>query len=132
MKLNEIKELVKDHPAFNCCSKLEMLAKKYGIKIIFCPKYHCELNPIEGLWCDLKQYIRARTDQKYETMKNLLIESRDKFVEKKLHVKLLKRFWRVLRAYKEGASYGLVLKTYFSGKSKEKIEQHRKITNNIL
>ncbi len=90
------------------------------------------MNPIEGLWCDQKQYIRARTDQKYEKMKTLLIESRVCFTEKKLHMKLFKRFWRVLKAYKSGLSYGDALKIYFSGRSKEKSEQHRKITNNKL
>ena len=33
-------------------TKLEVLASKYNMKIIYCPKYHCELNAIEGLWCN--------------------------------------------------------------------------------
>ncbi|RNA26174.1 hypothetical protein BpHYR1_000631, partial [Brachionus plicatilis] len=47
IKLADLKKLVSVHPAFNSVNKLEILGKKYGIKVIFIPKYHCELNPIE-------------------------------------------------------------------------------------
>ena len=127
MKLEEIREMLSGHPAFNCNSKLEVLAAKYGVKIKFCPKYHCEINPIEGLWCDLKRFIRTHTDQKYDTMKNLLIKSRQEFIEKELYLKLIKRFWYVLYAYKKDVSYCDVLKTYFGGKTKANIVSHRKI-----
>jgi hypothetical protein len=61
MKLYELKELVKDHPAFNSCSRLENLAKKYEVNIIFCPKYHCEMNPIEGFYYVLV-YLSIKID----------------------------------------------------------------------
>lgn len=48
IKLEELKKMLIDHPAFQEYKKLEILARKYNIKIIFVPKYHCELNPIEG------------------------------------------------------------------------------------
>jgi hypothetical protein len=40
-----------------------MLAIKYNVKIIQCHKYHCELNAIEGLWCNQKVFVRSRTDK---------------------------------------------------------------------
>jgi hypothetical protein len=49
-RVDEIREIVSKHPAFSVQSKLEILAKQYGVKIIFCPKFHCELNPIKGLF----------------------------------------------------------------------------------
>jgi transposase len=131
IKLKEIKELLKDHPAFNSETKLESLAEKYNKKIVYCPKYHCELNPIEGLWCFMKWNIRAHTDQRYQTMLNLIDESRTCFKQKELNKKLIRRFWRCLIAYQQGLSYIEVLRIYFSGKSKEKIESHRKITNSL-
>ena len=130
--LDEIKELLKDHPAFYDVSKLELLGEKYNVKVIFCPKYHCELNPIEGLWCFQKGYVRKRTNQKFENMKELIKESRNDFEEKKVSNKLIRRFWRVLYAYKNKMTYIDVMKTYFSGKSKEKIEAHRKISNCLI
>ena len=47
-KLDDIKKILVDHPTFKPTNKLEILRTKYGIKVIFLPKYHCELNPIEG------------------------------------------------------------------------------------
>lgn len=57
-KLQEMRELLSNHVAFEPISKLESLAREYGITIVFCPKYHCELNPIEGLWCEQKRVVR--------------------------------------------------------------------------
>ena len=54
------------------CYWLERVATKYNNKIVFCPKYHCEINPIEGLWCYKKRYVRSRTDQTYSTMLKLI------------------------------------------------------------
>jgi hypothetical protein len=65
-------------------------------------------------------------------MKTLLVESRENFVKRKLYIKLIKRFWNVINAYKQKLSYGEVLKLYFSGHSKEKKEQHTRITNTQL
>ena len=48
LKLDDLKNELKMHPAFVSRTKLEILAEKYNVKIIFCPKFHCELNPIEG------------------------------------------------------------------------------------
>ncbi len=58
IKLIELREKASLHPAFSSVTKLEKLAKKHGVKIIWCPKYHCELNPIEGLWCYSKRFVR--------------------------------------------------------------------------
>ena len=49
MKLAEIRNILSSHSAFQNVSKLEILARKYQVKIIFFPKFHCELNAIEGL-----------------------------------------------------------------------------------
>ena len=132
LKLPELKKELAKHPAFFGTTKLELLAKKYGVKIIFCPKYHCEVNPIEGLWCNQKQYVRSRTDQSYDKMLELINESREHFIEIDLNIHLIRRFWRVLVGYKNGASYADILKTYFSGKSKENNISHTKIHNTKL
>ncbi|CAF1307493.1 unnamed protein product, partial [Didymodactylos carnosus] len=67
-KLSELRQLLAHHPAFRNISRLEQLAQKYGVFLLFCPKYHCEINSIEGCWAHMKQFIRKRTDQKYPTM----------------------------------------------------------------
>ncbi len=50
IRLEELKNILIHHPAFSPIKKLTLLAEKYGLKIIYLPKFHCELNPIEGLW----------------------------------------------------------------------------------
>ncbi|CAF2033495.1 unnamed protein product [Rotaria magnacalcarata] len=103
VKLHDLRNILADHPAFKITSKLEQLADKYNVRIKFCPKFHCELNAIEGLWCHEKQYIRQKSDQTYATMLKLMVESRINFSDRQIHLKLLRRFWRSLKAYKKRA-----------------------------
>ena len=60
--LPNLKEIVSHHIAFQNITKLEKIALENKIKIIFVPKFHCELNPIEGFWCFTKQYVRKRNE----------------------------------------------------------------------
>ena len=84
IKLDEIRDILSTHRAFQNATKLEMLAVKYNVKIIYGPKYHCELNAIEGLWCHQKAFVRSRTDQSFDKMIKLISESRINFVERKI------------------------------------------------
>ena len=40
-------------------SLLEELVESRGHLCMFIPKFHCELNPIEGVWCHAKKQTRA-------------------------------------------------------------------------
>jgi hypothetical protein len=84
VKVDEIREILKEHPAFCPTIKLNKLAEKYGVKINVCPKFHCELNPTEELWCNQKQYVRKRTDQTFVSLHELLIDPRIHFAQIKL------------------------------------------------
>jgi hypothetical protein len=132
IKVAELRSILLEHSAFAPAKKLSRLAEKYGVKIIYCPKYHCELNPCEGLWCNQKQYTRKRTDQTFTKLQNLLIESREHFKQIHLCKKLVRRFWNCLTAYKNGASYSDIMTQYFSGKSTGKNTSHTKIVNSQL
>ncbi|CAF1497772.1 unnamed protein product, partial [Rotaria magnacalcarata] len=96
-------------------SKLEKLAAEYNIKIIFTLKYHCETNRIEGYWCHLKQYIRKHTDQSFEKLTTLMPEAKANFIQKLIHLKRFRRFWRTIKAYDQGKDYLEVLRMVFSG-----------------
>ncbi len=113
-------------------SRLEQLAGKYDVTIKFCPKFHCELNCIEGLWCSQKMYVRRKTDQTYNTMLKLIGESRENFRDKEIHLKLLRRFWKCLLAYRDGQSYAEVMKMFFSAKCEGTVKIHTRISNSNL
>ena len=88
-KLDELKAILIKHPAFSSTTKLEALGQKYGVKIIFCPKFHCELNPIEGRWCLEKGYVRKHSDQTFFKMLHLIKEARNYFEENQFYKKLI-------------------------------------------
>ncbi len=62
-------------------------------------------------------------------MIKLILESRINFVERKIALKLFRRFWRAIEAYSQGQTYADVLKLFFSQLCKSTIQSHRKITN---
>ena len=123
--LPALRTLMSTHPAFKTQSKLEVLASKFNIKIVFVPKYHCELNPIEGFWCYVKQYVRKRTDQKFETMQVLIYEGIESFKNCDLNKKLWNRYWKAISLYNQDYSYEKVLQTLFGAKSYDKVKHHK-------
>ncbi len=86
--LVQLRNILGKHAAFNKTSNLENLAKKYDVKIIWSPKYHCELNPIEGFWCYSKGFVRKNNDQNFNELNNLIIASKEKFELSSLNAKL--------------------------------------------
>lgn len=98
----------------------------------WCPKFPCELNVIEGLWCSQKLFVRRNTDQTYNTMLTLIVKSRENFREREIYLKLLRRFWWCLKAYDEGRSYTDVMKMFCSTKCEGTVTTHTRIsTSNI-
>lgn len=91
--LNQLREIISIHPAFDERSNLEILGEQYGIKVIFLQKFHCELNPIESVWCFIKNFVRSRTDQTYNKMITLIDEAKNKFKESNTNSKLWRRFY---------------------------------------
>ena len=78
----------------------------------------------------MKYFVRKFTDQSFKKMRELILLSREQYSKRNINIKLVRRFWRCLIAYKAGKSYGEVLKIYFGSKCKENIECHRRILGN--
>ena len=116
------------HRAFESSnnSQLELLAAKYNVKIIWCPKFHCELNPIEGFWCDLKWFVRKFNDQDFKRLNGLIIQGMERFEEKKLSFKLWRRLWKSPEMYHEGSSYQQVLQSLFGARFSATSISHQK------
>ncbi|XP_046145934.1 uncharacterized protein LOC123989258 [Osmia bicornis bicornis] len=55
---------------------IDEYAKLNGHEVLRLPPYHCELNPNELAWANVKDYVRARnTSYKLSDVKTLLIEA---------------------------------------------------------
>lgn len=126
IKLEELRKIVSEHKAFENWTKLEKLAEDYDVKIVWCPKFHCELNPIEGLWCDSKRFVRKYNDQSFDKLNILIIESFEKFKRSGINVKLWNRFWECVKMYNEGATYKDVLQTLFGAKQSDRVLNHKR------
>ena len=53
------KVIVMDNATIHRKTKLENIAKFYGLRIVWLPPYSPEFNPIEHLWANLKKWLRS-------------------------------------------------------------------------
>lgn len=97
------------------------------IKLHFVPKYHCELNPIEMYWANLKWFFRANNEQSTDenVVMNLIIRAREHYKTLDTNNRIFGKFWRVIESYHNGETYQEVMKHHF--KAKSEIKRHRKI-----
>lgn len=52
---------------------VEKLAEKYNVKVLRLPPYHCELNPIEMVWSQVKRYVASKNSSfKSEDVRKLI------------------------------------------------------------
>ena len=98
------------------------------IKLVHVPKFHCELNPIEMYWANLKYFFKKNNDQRSneEILKKRILEARDNYARSDINSRLFSRFWRITKAYSDGKTYAEVMKEYFNADTT--IKSHRKIT----
>jgi hypothetical protein len=64
--LPKLRDILNTHPAFDEeNTALNQIAKSYNGKIIWTPKFHCELNPIEGksILSDLNALLKSNVSQ---------------------------------------------------------------------
>ena len=133
IKLNDLRNLAAQHPAFKRKTKLEHLIERLNtehslnIKLIFLPKFHCECNPIEMYWAQLKNDFRKNNNQESngELLLQRILNSRDSFIQRDTNHRLWSRFWRVIIDYHQGCTYKEIMKNYFN--SSDEIKSHRKI-----
>ncbi len=127
--LPKLRQKLAEHPAFIGNSHLERLGSSFGNRIFYCPKYHCELNPIEGVWCYVKWFVRKNNDQDFKKFNELIVKGFKYYEAKKLNIKLWNRFWKAIDMYDGGSTYQEVLEELFGAKSSASIKSHKKITS---
>ena len=58
-------------------TRVEELILNKGHRVMFVPKFHCEINPIERVWCHAKQYTRAHCDYSFQGLEAIINEALD-------------------------------------------------------
>ena len=49
-------------------NKVEEKILNQGHRVMFLPKFHCELNPVERMWCHAKHYTRSHCDYSFPNL----------------------------------------------------------------
>ena len=64
--------LCKIHRATNTSKGSYNIAKRYGHKVLRLPPYHCDLNAIELIWADEKNFVaRENKERTLESVEKL-------------------------------------------------------------
>jgi hypothetical protein len=103
---------------------IQEVIETHGHKVIFFPKFHCELNFIEYFWGAIKKYTRNNCDYTFKGLEKTVPEALDSVSLEQIR-KYARHSWRFIDAYRKGltgahASY--IVKKYKS---------HRHIPENI-
>ena len=104
MRCREMRELLKTYPDFQGQKTiLEDHIEQSGHICIFYPKFHCELSPIERVWCQSKKHTRAYANCTITQLRKIFPEGLDNVT-----LQLMKKFFRTCRdyekAYREGGT----------------------------
>ena len=75
-------------------TRVEELILNKGQGVLFIPKFHCEINPIECVWCHAKQYTRAQCDYTLQGLEKTLGAALDS-----VNVEIIKKYYRKVREY---------------------------------
>ena len=129
MKAQDMREALKTHDDFSGQKTiLEDYIEQRGHICLFYPKFHCELSPIERVWCQAKKHTRAYADGTITRLRKSVPEGCDSVT-----VEQIKMFFRTCRdyerAYQEGGTGKEVeerVEVYKSHRrvSKRSLDQH--------
>ena len=75
-------------------TRVEELILSKGHRVMFIPKFHCEINPIERVWCRSKQYTRAHCDYTFPGLEQTIELALDS-----VDVQLMRKYFRKVREY---------------------------------
>ena len=96
--------LCKIHRATNTSKVIDNIAKRYGHEVLPLPPYHCDLNSIELIWADEKNFVAPENkEMTLESVEKLFLKRRaeitaemcKKCVEHVEHVEL--SYWKTDR-----------------------------------
>ncbi|CAB4413551.1 unnamed protein product [Rhizophagus irregularis] len=95
-ELLELVQINKEKVPFSCIK----IAEQYELKVSFTPPYHCELQPIEGVWAVVKgEVARSGSHPNLLSVRNTLLDA----FKKKVTSQVIIGLWR--RALKNAKKY---------------------------
>jgi hypothetical protein len=103
---------------------IQEIIEARGHKVIFYPKFHCELNFIEMFWGAAKKYARENCDYTFKSLEKTIPLALNSVSLESIR-KYAQRAWRFMDAYRKGLTGVEALYTV------KKYKSHRKIPNNI-
>jgi hypothetical protein len=106
-------------------SLIEETVESYGHKVIFYPKFHCELNFIELFWGAAKKYTRENCDYTFKSLEKTVPLALNSVSLEKIR-KFARRSWRFMDAYRNGLTGVEALYAV------KRYKSHRKIPSNVI
>ena len=128
MKAEDMRAALGSHPDFkNEKSSIErFLVEEKGHIVYMLPKFHCELNPIERVWSQLKRYTKAYCKYSIVSLRKLIIPALETVT-----LENIRNYFRKVRhymfAYLEGLPGGSGLEKLVKN-YKSVIKSHRRIS----
>ena len=87
---------------------------------------------MEGVWGREKVFVRKHSDQTFNKLIQLMLQSRQNFERKKTFTNLFRHFWKAMQSYDQGQTYSQFLQLFFSNHCIGTVVSDRKITNSNL
>jgi hypothetical protein len=104
---------------------LQELIEGRGHKVIFYPKFHCELNYIEMYWGAAKRYARMNCDYTWRGLQKVVSEALDSVSLTQIR-RYARKSFRYIDAYRKG------LNAKQAAFAVKKYKRHREIPQSIL
>jgi transposase len=101
------------------------LLEAQGEVVLFLPKFHCELNPIEHYWCQAKWYCRENCAFTFDGLRSMVPQSLASVKDSTI-LGFWNRIYRAIDTYQEGIAYGTEEFKNRVYKSHRRIEDKRK------
>jgi len=105
--------------------RLQKVIEAHGHKVIFYPKFHCELNYIEMYWGAAKRYTRQHCNYTWGGLKQIVPKALDSISIKQIRA-YARKSYRYMDAYRKGLN---AKQTEYAVK---KYKRHRTIPQSIF
>ena len=106
MKAADMRLVLGNHDDFKYeKTALEYLIRERGQRMLFVPKFHCELNPIERVWGEAKRYTRSHCDYSFAGLERTIVPALES-----VRLDTIRKYFRKCReymqAYRQGSAGG--------------------------